>query len=359
VAQGEFVISEYPSGAVNGEGEVFSWTAARKTDTSPTLGGARAAPVGAWTTEGDLRLTRTDYNGALLPSFQVNGAVHKPFTWQGDWKDKWNFQGYALHEMDRFAAMCRRGNPVQLRYRTLVYWGIIRPWKFHYHHDAWIGYEFSLEVSTKEGEGAAWNRSPETQEQPGQALDDLNILAGSAAKAYSNKPAYATKTTVIGDTSSSLAQVSQRLNDLSNAVSSDSGVLKPISDAKNMALTFRALQGDCTRVLLSLVHARSDLDMGVRTAKGVLDFEAWSRNTSTLMRLIMGRSAKAADSMDARDAPKSKGIYRPFAGESLYSVSRKCFGTPNAWKEIMKANHLTTTVMTGNETLMIPDLGRV
>lgn len=358
MAQGMFRIVEYPPGAVDKEGEVFTWTAARPANGGEAAG-ARAAPVGIWTTEGDLRLTRTDYNGARLPSFQVNGAVHKPFEWQGDWKDKWNFKGYAVSERDRFEAMCRRGNPVRISYGTIAYWGIIRPWKFHYHGDWWIGYQFSLEVSTKEGDDVDTSRAVKIQEQPGQALDDLNILAAQAAKAYAQKPGFALGGSVVSDTSSALGQVSQRLNALSNAVSSESGVLKPISDAKNMALTLRALQGDCARVLLSLVHVRSDITMGVRTAKSVFDFEAWSKGTSSLMRLIMGRSASAADSMDARDRPKPRGIYRPAAGESLYAVSRKCFGTPNAWQEIMKANNLTTTVMVGNETLVIPDLGRV
>lgn len=359
MAQGQFTITEYPPGSVDKEGELFVWTAARQSDVNAVSGGARAAPVGTWTTEGDLRITRTDYNGSRLPSFQINGAVHKPFEWTGDWKDKWNFPGYAVKERDRFEAMCRRGNPVRVSYGRIAYWGIIRPWKIHFHGDWWIGYQFSLEVSTKEGDDVDSSRAVQVQDSPGRALDDLNILAASSAKAHAQKPGYAMKTAVVKDTSSALGKVSERLGALSNAVSSESGVLKPISDAKNMALTLRALQGDCTRVLLSLVHARSDLDMGVRTAKGVLDFEAWSRNTSSLMRLIMGRSAKAADAMDARDAPKPKGIYRPAAGESLYAISRKCFGTPNAWQEIMKANHLTTTVMTGHETLVIPDIGRV
>jgi hypothetical protein len=77
------------------------------------------------------------------------------------------------------------------------------------------------------------------------------------------------------------------------------------------------------------------------------------------MRLTTHRSRKAANDMDARDIPATMGIYRPFKGEHIYSVSRKAYGTPNAWQTIFKANHLTSLTFQGSETLVIPKTGSV
>lgn len=374
MAEGEFKITEYPVGSVDGDsrGESFVWTACKEgpsqgsrgsssgagRDSQGRLGGARAAPVGPWDMTGKLHTVRTDYPGARIPSEQVLYAAHEPFTWTGRWDDRYNYAGYAKAEKQRFEEMCRRGNPVKFEYQVYAYWGIITNWKFSFRRRWDIGYTFTVSVHSIDGENKL-DRSPVVQQQPEQALDDIDILAAATAKAHSEKPAWATSTPLVSNVSQALGKVSERINAVANALSTSQGVLKPISDAKNLALQFRALQGECSNVVLQLVTARSDLDMGVRTAKAVLDFEAWSRNTKNLMRLTMGRSKAAADDMDRRDIPSTKAIYRPRKGESLYAISRKAYGTPNAWHTIMRANHLTTLVMAGTETLTIPAAGEV
>jgi hypothetical protein len=356
---GVFKIIEHPPGGLPGEGELFSWTAGKEATTeTATHGGVWAAPQGPWNQPEAMRLVRTDYTGAKSPSFQVLGPVVKSWSWTGEWKDKFNFPGYAMRERDRFRAMCRRGNHVQVKFLQESYWGIIEEWEFKFVHKARIGYTFTFNPSSRDGEEDL-GRTPDTVEQPDQAIDDLNILAASTAKAHASKPAWATSTPIISDVSKALAGVSNRLADMSSALSTTQGVLKPISDAKNLAIQLRSLQGDCSRVVLQLVAARSDIDLGIRTAKSVLDFEAWNRNTCNLMRLAAGRSRNAADAMAKRNTPAAMGIYRPFKGEHIYSVSRKAYGTPNAWQGIFRANHLTALVFQGNETLVIPANGAV
>jgi hypothetical protein len=353
MAAGEFKIVEYLPGQV--EGEVFKWSADKSTQGDV---GARCAPVAPWDMPIQQRKPRTDYPGARIPSFQVLGPVRKPFTWSGTWDDRYNFKGFAVAEQKRFEKMVERGNPIRISFKTQVFWGMVDEFTPHYIRDSKIGYTFTFDPSSRDGEGDL-NRSPESPEQPERALDDVDILAAATAQAHSQKPAWTSKGTLIGDTSNALGQVSRRMNDVAKALDTRQGVLKPIGDAKNLALQFRALQGDITGVVLKLAEARSDLNMGVRTAKSVLDFEAWIRNTSTLMRYALGRSKKAADAMDRRDIPRAKAIYKPFKGEHLYSISRKAYGTPFGTDAIMRANHLTAVVMTGTESLIIPEMGTV
>ena len=363
-AAGEFKIVEFPRGAVEGEGETFIWIA--DSTTRDPKGGARSAPQGAWGTDKEQRAERTDYPGARLPSFQVLGSVHKPFTWSGMWQDRYNFPGYAEATRKRFDEMFDRGNPVRISLKTQVYWGIIKTRHFDYHYEGRIGYTFTFDPSSQEGQ-LKDGRTDKPIEQPERALDDIELTNAAVAKAQAERPAWAVKGTLVGDVSGALAQASVRINDIAKALDTRQGVLKPIGDAKRLAIQFRALQGDCAEVIAKLtgvrsdagvvVGVRSDTSMGVRTGLSVLAFEAWTRNTRNLMRLTMGRSMRAAYSMDRRDIPKAKAVYRPFKGEHLYSISRKAYGTPNGWQNIVRANRLTSMVMQGTESLVIPEAG--
>lgn len=354
---GEFKIEEYPPGAVEYEGERFVWVADKNMPggTNSVLGGARAAPVGSWDATVDQRRVRTDYPGAKLPSVQILGPVDKPFTWSGRWDDRYNFPGYATAEEKRFDAMVRRGNPIKISFKSRVFWGFIGPATFRYFREGRTEYTFTFDPSSREGQDKQQQAAP--VDTPSRALDDAEILQKAVAKAYADKPAWATKGTLIGDVSDALARVSTRINDIANALDTQQGVLKPISDAKRLAIQFRALQGDCSNVVVKLVAARSDTSMGARTALSVLDFEAWTRNVRTLMRMASGRSMKAAYAMDRRDVPQAKALYRPFKGEHLYAISRKAYGTPTGWQNIMRANRLTHVVMLGTESLVIPEAG--
>jgi hypothetical protein len=351
---GEFKIEEYPPGAVEYEGERFVWVADKTMPggTNSILGGARAAPIGSWDATVDQRRVRTDYPGAKLPSVQILGPVDKPFTWTGRWDDRYNFPGYATAEEKRFDAMVRRGNPVRISFKSRVFWGFIGPATFRYFREGRTEYTFTFDPSSREGQDKQQKQTK--VDAPERALDDLEILERAMAKAYADKPAWATSGTLIGDVSDALARASTRINDISTALDTRQGILKPIGDAKRLSIQFRALQGDCSNVVTKLVAVRSDVDMGARTAMAVLDFEAWTRSTRTLMRMAMGRSMNAAYAMDRRDTPTAKAMYRPFAGEHIYSIARKA---DVGWRDIARANRLTRMVMLGTESLVIPEAG--
>lgn len=355
MANGLFKIQEIPPGGAPGDGECFTWTADKKMPTE--VGGARCAPIGAWSTGGKQRTERTDYPGARLPSEQVLGPVHKPFSWRGNWCDKYNFSGFALKERDRFAGMVRRGNAVRVSYGEDVYFGIIIDWDFPLRRKWDIDYAFEVSVHSKSGE-EKYDKATEGPANPAAALDNVTTLAGGAAKEHARKPAWAVKTPIIGQASDALAQVSNRIDRISKSLDTRTGVLKPISDAKNLALQFRSLQGDCQGVVLKLVEARADIDMGARTAMDVLNFDVWTRSTMRLMRLAAHTSRKQADALDAMDHAATMTLYRPRQGESLFSVSRKAYGTPNAWRTIYEHNRLSRVIMDGTEVLVIPEKGR-
>jgi nucleoid-associated protein YgaU len=117
----------------------------------------------------------------------------------------------------------------------------------------------------------------------------------------------------------------------------------------------RIVGGDASGVIDSLVSVRADVELGIRNAMTVLDFEAWSRGLRSQMQLLRGTTNDAAAKMEERAFAKAVGIYRPRAGESLYKISNQVYGTPFAWKVIYERNGLTNMRLDGTELLIIPE----
>lgn len=350
-----FTIAELgPNGAENADGEIFAWTAGIALSTE---GGARAIPKRPWNLPGKQRVVRTDYPGARKASAQVLGPKHEPSTLEGRWDDRWNFAGYAIAERDRFEAMCQRGNPVRVSFETEVYDCIITDWNFEFHRGAYIKYSFTIDNYGRPGAPVGAAVAESTVPSAIQAFDDTNFLAQAAMDTHKGAPASAISGTSRSTVDTTLRSMSANLNKLADVLDTRSGILKPIGEFKKTATMFRMVQGDASSVIGALVSARADTELGIKTAMNVLDFECWSRDMRYQSRLLMGQSAAAALGMEERGAPKGIGIYRPHAGESLYAISRRFYGTAHSWRLIYDRNGLATMRLDGTERLIIPERG--
>lgn len=342
--------------AESADGERFEWSAARSPP-NVSLGGARAIPHQAWELPGMQKTARTDYPGARRPSEQVLGPRHEPFTLNGRWDDRYNFPGYAVAEKRRFEDMCRRGNPVRIEFEDEVYEGLITNWVFTRRRRWDIGYQFTFSNHGRPDQAPA--SSATAGADAGQTFDEIIISAQSLLAEHELMP----RTLMVGDTKDdvddALGDLAQDLSRLSDSLDTRTGsrALRPLTTFKGLAVRMRAIKGDCSRVLDSLVAVRADVDMAARTAMGVLDFESWRRSLAWQTRLLLGRSDRGARDMDARAEPEPLRAYRPHKGESLYAISRRFYGTPYAWRIIADRNGLKTLELEGTELLMIPVRG--
>jgi hypothetical protein len=351
---GEFCIFEIPPGGQPGEGEVFVWSSSATAPRSD-LGGARAAPIGGWKMGAHLRSVRTDYPGAVVPSKQILGAVHKPFTWTGIWWDKFNFPGYAQKEHHRFEKVCFRGNVIKVSYGEEEFFAfiddvdveVVRDWERHY--------TLTVDVQCRT-DNSSIDRSFSNAANPADELDGLNTDMAKLADTHAVRPSGALTGTNTSGVSEGLAQASAYLDGVAKALDTKTGVLSPIGYFRSLATQMRVIEGNYSSILAGLIEARSDLDVGGRNARDVLRFEDWSRNTSTMLRMSRGRAHKAANNLDSRDTGATFTVYRPRKGESLYSISRKKYGTPFRTQQIIISNNLKTTLFTGNETLILPNV---
>lgn len=340
------------------DGERFEWSA----DTQPpgTAGGARACPRAPWSIGGLQHTVRTDYPNAKLPSEQVLGPRRKPFTLEGRFLDKWNFSGYAEAEMARLEAMCRRGNRVRFQYGNQTLEGIITEWDFPYRRPWDIGYSFTVSVHGRPEETDR-TRVVATPANPTKAFDDLDLAVQAMLDVNDRAPRSFLKGTLQADVDTDLTTIAGSRTSLGTTI--DNRALRPPEAPADVftriATQFRQVRADSYNLLLTLAEVRSDLDTAAGTAMSVLQFEDWTRSLRYAARIAMGRAREGDRSSTEHGHPSAVRLYRPQAGESLYAISRKFYGTPHAWRLIYERNALRTFTLLGTETLIIPERGGV
>lgn len=373
MAEGIFTIIEKQrlggTTATDFRGERFDWTS----DKAPqqlgifnlVKGGARACPISPWPFGGELTSVRTDYPDAKTPSEQVLGPKHTPFALNGDWKDKWNFDGYAVKEMRRFEAMCRRGNLCSFQFQDQIFEGLIKTWDFDYRRSWDIGYSFTVSVHDRPDDYEINDRAPPHVISPRAMADEHNekVAAVTAANddAVDRGLASFMGGQVMDDVASSVASIEKSAAAV-DAVVEDREYLpdvKPTDAFKRFATQLRTSGNLASGLIQDMTSFRSDVELGVRTCLSVLDFEAWSRSLRFQLRILLSGVKQDSDLLDERADPSAQRLYRPAAGESLYGVSQSFYGTPHAWRLIADRNNLTDFTLDGTETLIIPERGDV
>lgn len=360
MAVGTFVIQELKQlesgGFVNDDqGERFVWTADR-TPPDSVVGGARAAPLKPWPMPLKQRTERTDYPGARAPTEQILGPAWQPFTLTGKWDDRYNFAGYAIKELARFEAMVSRGNLVLIQFLSQEFHALITDFVPEYRREWDIGYSFTVSNHGRPQGFDLSSRAPATVRTQDKAVDESAVIAKALASWHQdNAPRVATSGSSVTSVTASLKDLDAHINTIADSIDTRRGVLKPIGDFKKTASLFRIVAADATGILTNLQAVRSDTELSFLTAKGVLDWEAWSHGTRFQTRVLLGQANAAAKDMDERDAPTPVKVYRPFRGQSLYGVSRAVYGTPHGWRDIQQRNHLTGFTLDGTEELIIPE----
>lgn len=364
MARHTFVITELRSGSDPGtadEGERFEWTSARdpvKPFTGTAGGGARACPMKPWPFGGQQRTVRTDYPGARSPSEQVLGPVRKPFTLHGKWDDRYNGEGYALAEMDRFEGMAKRGNLCRFQYGPLALEGLIVDWDLEVDRTDYVRYTFQVSVHHKPDEKNL-DRSPKTPSDPLALLDEFDTAVQAMLDADSLAPRSMVGGTLSDDITEQLVEITDSRERLATTIDNRDleAPEQPIDAFTRIATQFRSGRAAAYDLLIRLAEVRADLDMGAQTAMAVLEFEDWIRSLRFAARVAMGKGQDGDRAATERAQPNAVRLYRPREGEHLYAIARKFYGTAHAWRLIYDRNDLQAFTMAGTETLIIPERG--
>ncbi len=347
------------------DGERFEWTS--DASTTNAKGGARACPKGGpWKLGLTQHSVRTDYTGARNPSEQVLGPRRKPFTLSGRWQDKYNRSGdfagggYAEAEMLRFEKMVERGNRCRFQYGSQAFEGLITEFEPDYMRPWDIGYSFTVSVHNR-AEKPARARVLHVPKDPAKSFSDADLAVQAMLAAHAKAPRNAVTGTLATDLDASLASLTESREALSQTIDgrAHKPTGSPVAPFQRTATQFRAVRERAYATLRLLAEVRADLDMVATTAIHVLDFEIWTRSLRTAARTAIRSAAEGAKAAAEYAKPDAARLYRPRAGESLYAIARKFYGTPHAWHLIYERNALRSFALTGSETLIIPARGGV
>jgi len=347
-------------------GERFAWSADRRSNDLVSTGlaneikvAAHAIPFRPWTFGGKLRTVRTDYAATDVPSEQVMGANHVPFTVNGRWSDKYNFAGFAEAEMRRFEKMCFRGNIVRIAFQRQSFDCLITEWEFNYERKWDISYSFTVSVHNRSDRAKQDDRAGNTSLGADEHFNRADVVRESLESVNKEAP-------VALMSSPDASLVGAQLDTMKNTLEIIDAMIEqrqtaptvmPVDTFQRLATKYTVLIGDAVVTANLLRTARSDNDLGAKTALGVLSFETWTRGTRSTARTMMAVAQQAAQEMAERSQSNAQELYRPFRGESLYHVSEEVYGTPHAWRLIADRNRLPNFILDGTELLIIPERG--
>ena len=363
MAVGKFIIQEKPAleGFIPRSGAVrFEWDSDH-----------RSSPVQPWSGGVHQRTARVDYPGADSPTEQVLGPNFKPFTLSGRWQDKYNGgavsfvvadlggQGFAIKTFNAFLAMVRRGNMVEISFKSLTFLGIITDFDWDYRREYDIGYSFTVSPHRRPGaDELARPPSPRVTRDARTLSKKIEerVKTDMAAIAENKQP-----NQIAGDTSFQTKALRFAVEAASDQFKTIIGSrvleIDSLSDLSvRRAIAAADLLVDRAKAQITkLSNLKTDASLMYQTPLGVLNFEVWARGTSGAARLTVFDSHDASRQLNEQADPDALALYQPFKNESLYSISNRFYNTPHNWRLIKQRNRLPSSNMTGTELLVIPE----
>jgi hypothetical protein len=281
---------------------------------------------------------------------------------EGQWDDRYMGAGRALSTYQEFERLVQRGSLVRVEFESITVVGLITEADFDYKLASQIGYKFTLSPHSRGSDtGEATRRTAARQDLalPADLVEEVGSLSAGLSAVQAEAPAIQVKGNLVTDALASAEALAREVDavavSLTNRVQN---ALEPLDGLRRVANAFSVVKTRAQEAVASVVSARSDLDMAWDSAVGILDFDVWIRGLGQLGRMALLTSHNASTAITRRADPDPAALYRPSAGESLYAVSQRFYGTPWQWRLIAERNGLSQLTLTGAELLVIPELRR-
>jgi hypothetical protein len=322
----------------------FEWTAK-----------AKSSPVDGWPYEIAVRTVRDNYPGNDATHEQVFGSHFEPFTLRGRWDDRWAGEGFAKRTRSEFTDLVRKCGPVRFAFDDLSFVGIITRFRPTYRY-AWLcEYEFEVSPHTDEKsdrrdlDGKKVAPVRDYQAQVNQIAEEMKALHARAPVRYMVGVIHPTVTTRVEQIAARTAQISAVIEGrvLAFQDSVTNSVAKVVADLEGLRKLAIGMRND-----LSAASAGTDIYFDDTVIS--LSYDAWAKGLMAQARALAVLARAIAKELRRRVAPDAQALYRPRAGESLYDLANRFFGTPSAWRLIAERNSLYQMELDGTELLIIP-----
>jgi hypothetical protein len=320
---------------------------------------SHAAPHDAIEIPLQVKTVRSENPGSDEVTEQVLAATWQPFDVQGEWNDQYGGAGFAMGTYRDFGRLVARASLVRIEIEQLSVVGLITNFTPRYERETVVGYKFTFSPHQHETVGNQRTIGPATQvaTRPLSAhlTDAKNAVAAlddSTQAAVVMPRATALDTIKSGlDKVLVLQSIIARLErTLSEGLGADA-----VRKLTAIAAQFRALLQGALDLAKHYEGSRGADDDSTGHPVAALRLSEHARTAQAQARVLASKSLAAERDALARARTKPRAIHRPFAGESLYRISQRYYGTPDEWRTIYNANHLRTLVLAGTEELIIPD----
>ena len=327
------------------ENRKFKFTAAK-----------RNMPRRPWSFGTEVKTKRVDYPGTIhSPTEQILSVKFTDFTLSGEFRDKWNYPGYAVEAQRGLESIA--GRMVRTSYRSIYCDGVLTHLDFDYFHEARIGYSFVISPHNREP-GQRLQSSPRTVLNSKQLLGELLVLRDEIAVVHGNSPRFFVAGSLWTDVNEIIKEWDKNLSILEDII--NQRIVLPGTEPglalQRISAMFRLVRSNAESMVDLLDTKRSDTDLTYAGASHILRFDVWSKGVLKGAKLLIVASERASREILSRAKPNLVALYSPKAGEHLMKIANQFYSNPLNWKRIATRNNLgSSLVLTGEELLIIPE----
>jgi nucleoid-associated protein YgaU len=331
---------------VQGGGVQFRWDAASHT-----------APRGMLEAVLAVKTVRREQPGTSEPVEQVLSSSWQPFELEGEFDDKHAGAGFAMATYRSFAAFMARAPKVRLAFEELALTGLITELKLSYQRKTKVGWSFTFSPHVHEtiGDARGAGRIVQPTSKPlREHVDIVRSIATSLSLENDTARTLPVADSTFLDVAASIATAAAEITKIEKAASAG---LETEAGQKllNMAGQFKTIGQAGLAISARVDAARSEASSGFDDPILWLRFDENVHTTRARGLLLTGRALEAEADMRARADAKPRAVHRARAGECLYRISTRYYGTPNEWRRIYDHNRLDSMVLDGTEELVIPE----
>jgi len=238
--------------------------------------------------------------------------------------------------------------------------GIITGYKPTYFTSFRTGYEFTLSphFQVQGGDTRRGRILAPKVADPGLYLLQVDAIIDAALDVHAAAPKPYVASDLVATTFASLSDWQNRADTINAVI--DTRVLSTGDDGPNsvarVAQSFAAMGASAAALLPSYAAVSTSTDLAYDSAVVNLQFEVWKREMAFQARQLVVACFNATRDLGTLVDPQAKAIYRPRAGESLYGISNRFYGTPHRWRDIATRNRLQGFTLGGTEVLVIPNV---
>ncbi len=301
-----------------------------------------------------VRTVRDEHAGTNRPVEQVLSVAWQPFHIEGEWRDAWAGAGFAMTTTRAFTDMVARAPLVRVELDEWNIVGLITDFVPRYLDSQRVAWRIAFSPHYHEQDQVSAAVIPPAVTS---VATHVQVLAETTAQARIIHEQAATlpfATDAHECATASLDNLAAEIDEFSAAVTGP--VSTGVGQARAQLSQFRRVQGAAQRTIETAATLRADVEMAVADAVNLLTADEWARELGRYARLVLLRADEGATSSQALAEATATRRYRPYAGESVYAVAQRFYGTADDWRRIADANQLAALRFSGTEELVIPEV---